>query len=130
MTARPAREFWIPGPLPGMNELIAAAKGEGGRGLGYSRLKRQWGETISLLALAAGLHRDPWPRLTWFHFEWWERDKRRDKDNVAGGGRKLILDGLVKAGALPGDGWAYVDGWTDTFMVGDPGVRVWMVPKI
>lgn len=114
--------LWIPGPLPGMNELIAAAKGAGGRGLNFSRLKRRWTQSIALLAKAAHL-----PRLerARFAFVWHEKNRQRDPDNVAAGGRKLVLDGLVVAGVLPNDGWANVAGWTDEFTAPDrPGVAV------
>ena len=116
--------LWVPGPLPGMNELIAAAKGSGGRGAAYARLKRQWTEAVWALAKQARL-----PRLTGrvvLEFDWHEVDRRRDPDNVAAGGRKLVLDGLVMAGVLGGDGWRYVQGWTDRFAVRAerPGVGV------
>lgn len=37
-------------------------------------------------------------------FDWYEPNKRRDLDNVAGSGQKWVLDGLVAAGVLPDDG--------------------------
>jgi len=116
--------LWIPGPLPGLNELIAAAKGAGGTGRAYSRLKRQWTDTVWALAKSARLESFETPVL--ITFEWVERDRRRDPDNVAAGGRKLILDGLVAAGVLKGDGWSHVRGWTDDFSVfaKSPGVTV------
>lgn len=118
-----AQTLVIPGHLPGLNEIIAAAKGAGGRGFLYAKLKRQWSETIWALARSARL--TPVVRAR-FTFRWIEKDRRRDPDNVAAGGRKLIFDGLVKAGTMPGDGWAHIAGWSDSFEV-DPhrhGVRV------
>jgi len=96
-----------------MNEMIAAAKGNGGRGIGYSKMKKAWTDTVWALAKSARL--EPIAGRVMLHFEWIEKDKRRDPDNIAAGGRKLILDGLVKAGVLKGDGWRYVDTWTDSF---------------
>ena len=117
--------LWIPGPLPGLNDLIKAAKGAGGTGRGYSRLKRQWTQTVWALAKRQRLPMLIGARLV---FEWREKGRRRDPDNIAAGGRKLILDGLVLAKVLPGDGWAHVLGWTDRFcVVGSgmlPGVMV------
>jgi hypothetical protein len=123
---REAVRLWIHGPLPGLNELIAAAKGSGGRGAGYARIKRQWTDTVWALAKAARLDKlGPYDEAVTFDFDWVERDKRRDPDNVAAGGRKLILDGLVTAGVLAGDGWKHVYGWADRFSVGTiPGVGV------
>jgi hypothetical protein len=116
--------LWIPGPLPGLNELIDAAKGSGGRGAGYARLKREWTEAVWAYAKQARL--PAFPRRVVLEFTWHERDRRRDPDNVAAGGRKLVLDGLVVAGVLKGDGWRYVQSWTDRFYVNPdrPGVGV------
>ena len=106
-----------------MNEIIKAAKGAGGTGRAYSRMKAKQTDAIAWAALAAKLPRFTVPVHIAFRFV--EKDRRRDPDNVAAGARKMILDGLVLAGVLKGDGWAHVAGWTDTFEVGDqPGVSV------
>ncbi len=52
-----------------------------------------------------------------FHFTWYERNRRRDKDNVAFA-KKFIFDALQKAGILPDDDNRYVKGFTDTFVYG------------
>ena len=123
------QSLWVPGKLPGLNELIAAAKGAGGTGRAYSRLKRQWTDTIVLLARAAKLR--PVGGPCYLRFVWCEENRRRDPDNVAAGGRKLILDSLVTAGVLAGDGWAHVHGWTDSFGAGGAvGVRVEIAPAV
>lgn len=121
--------LWVPGPLPGMNELIKAAKSGRGKGNAYARLKSQWTETVWALAKSARLPAITRPVV--IEFRWLEPDKRRDPDNVAAGGRKLILDGLVAAGVLQGDGWKHVHAWRDSFavwssvpMAKGPGVEV------
>jgi len=116
--------LWVPGPLPGLNELIAAAKGARGRGILYAALKRTWTDTVWAQAKSQRVH--PFPGRVVIEFRWFERDRRRDPDNVAAGGRKLVLDGLVKAGVLKGDGWRFVQSWTDRFDVAAdrPGVAV------
>lgn len=119
--------LWIPCPLPGLNELISAAKGSGGHGTAYAQLKRQWTEAVWALAKAARIDKPgPFERPVMIDFQWVERDRRRDPDNVAAGGRKLILDGLVAAGVLAGDGWRHIDGWWDRWTVDParPGVGV------
>lgn len=122
-----APALWIPGPLPGLNELLAAAKSGRGRGNAYARLKADW--TQSVWAHAKAAHLKPMTTPVRISFLWVEKDRRRDPDNVAGGGRKLILDGLVKAGVLKDDGAAEIRSWTDTFTVdkANPGVRVELV---
>ena len=49
-------------------------------------------------------------------FTWHTKNMRKDPDNVAFA-KKMILDGLVDAGVLAGDGRRYVLGFSDTFMV-------------
>ena len=122
------QELWIPGPLPGINELIGAAKGAGGTGAAYSRIKRQWGETVWAYAKKARLKRADGP--VDMHFVWREKNKRRDLDNICGGGQKLILDGLVKAGVLENDGWEHVASIEHRFQVDprNPGVLVYISP--
>lgn len=58
------------------------------------------------------------------HFAWYESNRRRDMDNVAGYGHKVILDALVKAGVLHDDGWQYVMGFTDRFAVDKAHPRI------
>lgn len=113
MTAQDS--LWLPGQLPGLNEIIDAAKGYGGRGAGYALLKRKWTEYVWAHAKAARLPARPGPVM--LLFDWHEPNRRRDPDNVAAGGRKFILDGLVKAGVLAGDGWAHVAGWSDHWIL-------------
>lgn len=113
---------FIPGPLPSLNDLIGAAKGYKGRGTGYSRLKALWTGAIAGHVRKARLPRIEHARL---RFHWVEKTTRRDPDNVAGGGRKLVLDGLVVAGVLTDDSWLHVLSWEDTWSKGaKPGVHV------
>ena len=60
------------------------------------------------------------------HYTWVERDRRRDKDNISSFGRKVIQDALVAMGALRNDGWANIDGFTDSFYVDpdDPRIEI------
>jgi len=118
--------FTVPGRLPGQNEMIASAKGFGGRGYGYSKLKKKWTDDVAMLARAARLPHFGRVRLL---FEWHEPPSsrtfhRRDPDNVAAG-KKLVLDGLVAAGVIEDDTADQIAGWTDTFSIGGViGVKV------
>ena len=122
------QELWIPGPLPSLNELIGAAKGAGGTGRAYAALKRLWGETVWAYAKKAKLTKADSPAH--ISFVWREKNKRRDLDNISGGGQKLILDGLVKAGVLENDGWEHVFSIEHRFQVDakNPGVLVHISP--
>lgn len=50
------------------------------------------------------------------YIDWYEKDKRRDLDNVAFA-KKFIQDALVDMGVLAGDGWKYIEGFTDRFFI-------------
>lgn len=107
------QRFTIQGRLPGLNEIIAAAKKKPA-GVHYNRLKHE-----AELLILDGIRRSkvrPVSTLQTLNFCWYEPNKKRDKDNIAAG-KKFILDALVGAGILPGDGWGYVAGWRDTFDV-------------
>lgn len=57
-------------------------------------------------------------------FRWREPNSKRDLDNIAFA-KKFLLDAMVHAGVIPGDGWKYVTGFEDHFEVSkQPGVRI------
>lgn len=113
--------FFVPGPLPSLNEAIDVAKGYGGRGFGYAKLKQRWTNAVALYARAARIK--PVGRAR-FQFVWRERTKRRNPDNVASA-KKYLLDGLVRAKIIKNDGWDEVAGWEDRWEIADkPGVLV------
>lgn len=60
-------------------------------------------------------------------FEWHEKTKKRDKDNVAFG-KKFILDAMQKAEKLENDNNRCIQGFSDRFVYGNwQGVilRIW-----
>lgn len=113
------QSFFVPGPIPGLNELIDAAKQQGyvRRGWnGYANAKRQWTDTIYWEVLRHGLK--PMRRV-YIRFTWKETGRHRDPDNFTSAGKKFVLDSLVKAGVLKNDGWKEIAGWQDMWIV-DP----------
>ena len=127
------QRLFIEGPLPGLNALIAASKRsgwrqgkKGSRWNEYARMKKEWHERIELTAKVQKIK--PVMSRASFVFVWFEKDRRRDPDNIAAAGRKFIFDSLIKAGILRGDGWKHVEGWKDEFRVARgarrPGVLI------
>lgn len=110
------QSFFVPGSFPRLNMLI-------GRNVRweYSALKKEWGSIIQSCIAQAKLK--PMKRAH-IYFHWQEKDKRKDPDNIAGIGKKFILDALVKAGILPDDGWDEIAGWTDVWRVQKDNVGV------
>lgn len=116
------RTFRVAGPLPGMNEIVAAAKSGRGKGNAYSRQKATWTSAVALAALTVRVEHFAGPVS--LHCLWHERDARRDPDNVAAG-VKFVLDGLVQAGILRGDGRRWITSILhDVVTDAGPGVTV------
>ena len=102
-------EITIPGELPDLNQIIAASKSHYGK---YAKLKAEYTDLIILLA-----RRIPPVKRVYIICHWYCKDKRKDPDNVAAGGLKMILDGLVKAGVLKNDGWREIAGIEHKFSI-------------
>jgi hypothetical protein len=113
--------FFIAGRLPGMNELREAAgwtaPGKGKRWNRYNQMKRDHMSDIILQIQACKIVKPT--GLVWFSFEHVETNAKRDPDNVNAGARKLILDAMVKAGILAGDGQKYIAGFRWAFVTVD-----------
>lgn len=111
----------IKGRLPGLNEFINAERRSKYEA---AKMKREAEELVIWSAKASHLRKIKTP--VFMEYTWIEPNKRRDKDNISGYGRKVIQDALVKAGYLPGDGWAYISGFSDEFKVdkGNPRIEV------
>lgn len=109
----------IQGTMPGLND--------------YSDAERKHRQ------IAAAMKRDETARVAWaaktqlpvftrmirLTIVYREKNRKRDKDNIAFA-KKFILDGLVVAGRIPNDTWAWIDGWAEEFVVdaADPGITV------
>lgn len=110
----------IPFPLPGLNEYIEAERRNRYKG---ADLKRKWQKSVAL-ALRRQL-RGPLREPVTMHYTWYERDRRRDKDNISAFGRKVIQDALVRdLHALRNDGWANIEGFSNRFQVDKARPRV------
>ncbi len=118
----------MPGQTPGMNDILAA-KGNAFRGgyNGYSKLKKQWTDTIGLLAQVQGIKPI---ESGYFTYLCLERNKQRDPSNVACGAVKIIEDALQEIGVLKNDGWAQMLGYVPYLSVdaAAPGVALFVHP--
>lgn len=101
----------IPGLLPGLNEYIAAERDHRQKG---AKLKREAQRIVEVCAKEQLRRFRPAGKVR-MEYTWYERNRRRDKDNISSFGRKVIQDGLVRAGILENDGWAQIEGFSDEF---------------
>lgn len=95
-------KFDIEGRLPGLNEMIAAAKKGKGKYQPYSIMKQTYTDMVAWLAKMLPKYQQVNIIITWY-----EPNEKRDPDNVMAG-QKFILDGLVKAGTIPNDSRRYI----------------------
>ena len=109
----------IPFPLAGLNDIIDAERAHRQKG---AKLKREQMNAV-ILVLRRQI-RQPLREPVTMHYLWVEKDRRRDKDNVSSGGRKIIQDALVKMKALKNDGWANIDSFSDAFSVDKKRPRI------
>ncbi len=114
--------FFIPGRLPGMNEIIDEARGNKfASAVQKTKYTKLIVDVVRLTFRNYGAYN--LMDKVWISFTWVEKDKRRDPDNLVAG-KKFIMDGLVRSGLLENDGWNQIAGFTDTWKVGEPGVWV------
>lgn len=109
----------IPLTFPGLNDYINAERTHRQKA---AKMKWEWQNAVVLCARRQ--IRGRFTRPVIMNYLWVEKDRRRDKDNVAAFGRKVIQDALVKAGVLKNDGWANIVGFSDTFEVDKKRLRV------
>ena len=115
-----SKKLIIYGRLPGLNEYIDAERQHRQKA---AKLKRE-AESLVLWSAKACLRgwRASGPVV--MRYTWYEPDRRRDKDNVSGYGRKVIQDALVKGGYLRNDGWADIAGFADAFALDKKRPRI------
>lgn len=106
--------------LPGLNELIDAERRH--RQLG-AKLKRDAERVVRAYIRQQLRGYRPKPPVTLYYY-FYEQNRRRDLDNIAGFAHKVIQDSLVKEGVLANDGWDYVKGFFDRFYVDKSFPRV------
>ena len=97
----------IPFQLPTLNQMVQQHR------FTYAKLKIEYSEPVVLLAQAELVPIVEYPIMV--HCHWFCANTRSDPDNIAAGGKKLLLDALQKARILSGDGWKQIIGFSDNF---------------
>lgn len=109
----------LPFTFPGLNDYISAERTHRQKA---AKMKKQYQDAVMLCIRSQRLPTFDGP--VYMYYTWVEKDRRRDKDNVAAFGRKVIQDALVKAGLLHNDGWDAIAGFSDEFTVDRKNPRV------
>lgn len=115
------QSFTIPGMLPGLEDMVQMAKGPSGIRR-YNEMKCRETERIGLEILRGKVRQCA--QGAFLQFTWVEQNRKRDKDNISGGGKKLILDAMRAVGILRNDGWRDVTGFSDSFSVDHINPRI------
>ena len=110
----------IPDRLPGLNEYIEETRRNKYKG---AQMKSR-DQALIEWCIYSQLRKIKISNPVFLLFTWYEKDRRRDHDNVSSYGRKIIQDALVETGVLLNDGWQHVTGYIDRFEVDSKNPRV------
>ncbi|WP_302360326.1 hypothetical protein [uncultured Megasphaera sp.] len=110
-------QFTIPGTLPSLNEYVRACRSNIHAGSKMSREAHYLCRLGMVKLVGHKINR------VYIKFCWIEKNKRRDKDNIAFA-KKFILDALQEVGILRNDGWSEIIGFSDTFAIDKESPRV------
>ena len=94
----------IPGRLDNLNDFIRADKSSRYKG---GTLKAN-NEKIVSAYISQCLRGVKIQKPVYMEYVWFEKNKRRDLDNISSFGRKVIQDALVNRGVLKNDGWEQI----------------------
>lgn len=115
------QSVFIKGRFPGLNEMTLTARGNK---FAAGKEKKTHTERVAW----ACAHLYPIKKGD-FVFTWYEKDKRRNPDNIAAA-KKYIFDGLQQAKVIKNDGWKEVLSFKDQFVVSEiEGVLVEIYEK-
>lgn len=106
--------------LPSLNEYQYACRSHYTKG---ADMKRQWIMIVSayINQQLRDIHID---KKVVIKYKWYEPNKKRDLDNIAGFGKKVIQDALVESEILKNDGWGYIGGFSDEFFIDKENPRI------
>lgn len=112
--------FTVPGTLPGLNDYLKAERKftrRGGSAHSVGNDMKQENQMLICNAIRLKLKRLKIQRPVHISYRFYEPNRRRDLDNIAGVAHKFIQDSLVRCGVLENDGWDQITGFSDAFFV-------------
>ena len=111
----------IPGRFEGLNEFIDANRRQRGRWNAGNAMKQKDQKRICQY-----LPDVKFRKKIFIEYAFYERNSKRDNDNISGYFHKIFQDAMVQAGMIENDGWKQIEGWTDYFYVDgkDPRIEI------
>lgn len=113
----------IPGRLDNLNDYINACRSNRAYGNKIKEINQDFCKVAIFDCIGKTKIKPP----VYIEYHWYEKDRRRDLDNISSFGRKVFQDALVEVGALPGDGWRQIVGFSDKFYIDQENPRVEVV---
>ena len=110
----------IPGRLDNLNDYIRAERTSKYKG---AEMKAD-NEMLIFIAIRRCLRGVKIQKPVMMSYRWYEKNSRRDLDNISSFGRKVIQDALVKDGILENDGWNDIKGFSDAFYIDKNNPRI------
>lgn len=109
----------INGEFASINEFIDANRRRHGSWSGGNEMKRRDQGMIEWQ-----LPRWHTDRPIWIHYTFYCKNRKRDKDNIAGYFHKIFQDALVAHHCINNDGWKDIIGFSDEFYVDARNPRI------
>ena len=110
----------IPGRLDNLNDYINAERTNKYKA---AKLKSD-NEAVVITAIRKCMKGVRIEKPVYMEYRWYERNNRRDLDNISAFGRKVIQDALVYSHTLKDDGWKNIVGFADHFEVDKENPRI------
>ena len=118
--------FTIKGTLPGLNEYLKAERSFHNRHSNGNDMKQQYQVIISN-AIRLELKRTHINSPIRLKYMFYEPNRKRDLDNIAGVAHKFIQDALVKCKVIDNDGWNNIVVFEDHFFIDKHNPRIEVV---
>lgn len=110
----------IPGRLDNLNDYITADRTNRYKGAAMKARN----EALVKVAIKQQMRGIRIGEPVFMEYRWYEKNRRRDLDNISSFGRKVIQDALVQTHVLQNDGWKEIEGFSDEFFVDADNPRI------
>ena len=124
-------KFTIKGTLPGLNDYLRAERKFSNRHSCGNDMKQQCQMLISN-AIRLQLKRLHINAPVNIRYSFYEPNRKRDLDNIAGVAHKFIQNAFVRCNVIDNDGWNDIVGFSDEFHIDrhNPRIEVTLVEAV